>query len=185
MPLCLRLGTTQGTLFNLMTPRSLTLIFCGSVSLEAMCYALRSGAVFKKRCVVITEPVSSPACRDNTLSILARMRVWLQLIFNALSGRRVSVEPRVLTAEPVLNRRAERRAKHKAVLGRCTYALGHILLRRYGYARFVQWLCNHTLVGRVERCFHLRCFWGVLIRAARCNIAVKKDELCQAPLRPD
>jgi len=162
-----------------MTRPTLTSILLCSVSMEALDYGLDEGAFS-----VPTYPAALN--REIALGFLSRVRTWLYLIFGGLFGREVVVHPAPRPCEKTLNRRGERRAKHQLPLAYSTYALGHILLRRYGLGRFLQWLCNFTLLSRAERCFlSRRRFWAARRWFSACRDRAKIGTICEAPLRPD
>ena len=97
------------------------------------------------------------------LGLLERFRIWLSLVFKGEMPEvmicRVSSE-----GESKTNRRIERAAKRPRPLARQTYALGQILIRRYGYTRFVQWFYRFTLSARVDKCFRPRHYLWTLRR---------------------
>jgi len=157
-----------------MTRPTLTSILLRSVS----CKALDSG-------VSSLEFLSPDVERSEAgLGFLARIRLWLRLVFGGVFGSAVTVH--ALPSEPRLNRRGERRAKRKFALAHSTFALGHILLRDYGYSRFLQWLCDFTLLSRIERCFlSRRRFWMARKGVSACEEVAKINVICGAPLCPD
>jgi len=121
------------------------------------------------------------------LSVLLRMRLWVRLIFNRAGGKDASASLAPADNAAPLNRRAARGRKHVTPAAHQSYALGHILLRRYGFARFVQWLYQFGLMGRVRFCFvSKRCLLWTQRRALAsfglCSVA---PQLCAAPLSPD
>lgn len=80
----------------------------------------------------------------------------------------------------------ERAAKRPVPLARATYALGQILIRRYGYIRFVQWFYRFTLSARVDKCFRPRQYLWTLRRAVAGNeSSFQVGTYCAAPLSPD
>ena len=137
------------------------------------------------RAAAESEP--QPASPALWLSVLLRMKRWVTLIFNRSGETDVLASLAPSDDAAPLNRRAARRGKHATPPAHQSYALGHILLRRYGFARFVQWLYRFGLMGRVRFCFvSKRCLLWTQRRALAsfglCSIA---PQLCAAPLSPD
>ena len=106
------------------------------------------------------------------LSVLLRMKLWVTLIFNRSGETDVLASLAPADDAAPLNRRAARRGKHTAPAAHQSYALGHILLRRYGFARFVQWLYRFGLMGRVRFCFVSKrsLLWATRKAVAHCEV---------------
>jgi len=137
---------------------------------------------------VLTSPALTPS--RIWVSLLAHMRLWLSLIFNPSGMADVSASLQCDEDAP-LNRSAARARKRTIPTAHASYALGHILMRRHGYARFIQWLYDFGLIGRVRFCFLTRrgLYWGLLWARAK-TVAIygqrpKIAVLCAAPLWPD
>ena len=88
--------------------------------------------------------------RSPPLGFLARAWMWLRLIWTG--GR----------AETIFTNRAPRQRKNRAVvrrsrrrvpLSRRANPLAFVLARRFGRARFLRFLYDETLTGRVRWCF--------------------------------
>ena len=115
---------------------------------------------------------------------LARVRLWLQLIFGrgeAITARRVT---RVTAPPP--NRHKARLRRRKLPLPRRPDALAHHFLRRYGYTRFRCWIYNRTLTSRIAWCFRdWNWLWEPRGHFARCEDMPQVEAQCGAPLCPD
>ena len=121
------------------------------------------------------------------LSVLLRMKLWVTLIFNRSGETDVLASLAPADDAVPLNRRAARRGKHTTPAAHQSYALGHILLRRYGFARFVQWLYRFGLMGRVRFCFVSKrsLLWARRKAVAKCGMGFLVSQICAAPLSPD
>ena len=129
---------------------------------------------------------SGSVAQDGLLGFLARLRLWLRLLFPIFQAD----QTRLYTVRALnslgRNRRSYRQDRHERPLAYRTYVLGHILLRRYGCARFVQWLCKFTLWSRLERCFlPRRRFWDARRCFADCAAHWHQQLRCSAPFSPD
>lgn len=90
-----------------------------------------------------------PQRRNNLLVLMARIKMWFCLIWNT-SAVRAAARP---VHETVLNR-AESRIKRRCVpIARRPSPLASILYRSFGRARYLRFLYDETLTGRVRWCF--------------------------------
>ena len=121
------------------------------------------------------------------LSVLLRMKLWVTLIFNRSGETDVLASLAPADDAAPLNRRAARRGKHATPAAHQSYALGHILLRRYGFTRFVQWLYRFGLMGRVRFCFVSKrsLLWAAREAVANGEVRFLTSRICAAPLSPD
>ena len=173
-------------------PTSLASSWLSSVShgmvdywLEPVIYGFRLEVDY----VVTREDIflGSVSAFDPAMGFLERVRLWLKLFFME------ACEPELAPAKPLqpglherpANRRSRRRAKRALPIARSSYALGNIILRRWGYKRFVQWLYNCTLTSRAKWCFRAA-YRGVRGRTSLGALLAKMaPAFCAAQLRPD
>ena len=155
---------------------TLTSIWLCSVSPMALHFGLEWSRAF------------TPANNSGTiglLGLLTRFRIWLSLIFKG-EAQEVMICRAASDNDSITNRRMERAAKRPLPLARSTYALGQILVRRYGYSRFAQWFYRFTLSARVDKCFRPRHYlWTLRQTVAGCAKLIQTRPNCAAPLRPD
>ena len=152
----------------------LTQIYLSSVSYRALDFSLRLGA---KRAYAPSVPV---------LGLLARIGLWFRIVFSGVFGNPVAVcvDSRAPTAP--LNRTHRRRKRRSLSLARRADRLADIILRRYGYARFLQWIYNRTLTPRTRWCFFAwNWAWRPRITFLGCEQTLGTVMRCAAPLRPD
>lgn len=156
---------------------TLTSILLCHVSAQALDYGLEMGLF--SRPVPETEPPLA------ALGLLARMRVWLRLIFGGVFKSDVTVQAECRLDDAPLNRRCARRRRKWSDPNAYDH-LGYMILRQQGLTRWQQWLYNCTLIGRVRWCFpkSLRRNMSVRRFCKGFDTAIKLIS-CNAPLRPD
>lgn len=143
---------------------------------------LLSGASFGA--VDVALGASRPKHDDAPQSFLARVRLWLQLIFGGSES--VAIRHVTCVTSPPPNRHKARLRRRKLPLQRRPCALSHHFLHRYGYTRFREWIYNRTLTPRVRWCFQdWNWRWAPSESFADCAEMFQIEAICAAPLHPD
>lgn len=119
---------------------------------------------------------------ESTASLITRIRIWLS-IWGGPSARVTSVSygPR-----PAPNRTKARLQKRRLPMARRASALGGILYRFQGRARYLRFLYDEQLTGRERWCF-TKWNWSWLGRLCflTCEYIRDAEAFCNAPLFPD
>lgn len=124
--------------------------------------------------------------RDGTSGFLGRVRLWLRLVFDVMFGRDVSVREVTRSDYIPPNRHKSRLRRRNLPLARRTDLLAVHMLRRYGRARFLNWIYNRLLTPRVSWCFRdWNWHWAARWVFASCDMRPQCDRICGAPLSPD
>ena len=115
-------------------------------------------------------------------SLLARIKLWLSLVFGFGAECYDTKPAQVCKAS---NRTLARRSS-KIPMARRADRLALHMLRRYGLKRCQQWLYNRTLTGRVGWCFGRFSWRGVSRRVFSRQVGLRLALTPgAAPLRPD
>lgn len=158
-----------------MTPRPpLMQIYLNSVSYGALRVSL-----------TLARPVmeSRPG---NALGLLARIGVWLRIIFRDVFGRPVVMCLDTSTPAAPLNRTRRRRKRRSLPMARRADKLADVIRRHFGWACYLQWIYNRMLTSRVRWCFTA---WNWAWRPRSAFLYFGRDItaplFCGAALHPD
>jgi len=120
------------------------------------------------------------------LGLLARIGVWLRLIFDDVFAKPIAICVDTHASAAPLNRTLRRRKRRSLPLARRADRLAEVILRRFGYGRYLEWIYNRTLTPRVRWCFFSwNWAWSPRRWFLGCEEVLKTALLCHAPLRPD
>jgi len=121
-------------------PLPLISILLRSASHRALCLGLEAALV-------------TPSRTKTALGFLARLRIWLRLIFGGVTDDRFCLCAECCETVAPLNRTLRRRRRRALPLARRADRLADVIHRRFGHARYLQWLYNRTLTSRFRWCF--------------------------------
>lgn len=130
-----------------------------------------------------------------TDGFLARLRLWLILIWDGICGQEICVQAGPDIPYSSCNRHDTRVLRRNLPMGRLISPLAFHILRVRGRKAFLQWQYNRSLFSRAARCeFGTHWRWTHRIVTALSLLAhdgpmrrkaVAAGENCAAPLRPD
>jgi len=117
---------------------------------------------------------------------LARVGVWLLLIFGGGSGREVATHHVIYIAPTSPNRHKARLRRRKLPMPRRPDLLAQHFLRRYGRLRYLEWIYNRTLAPRIAWCFRdWNWRWAPRESFVACAGDAQLTMDCAAPIWPD
>jgi len=155
---------------------TLTSLLKNSVSHGALYVSVESGACFARDKGLSAKPA---------LSVLARMRIWLRLIFGRTQLDEIYVLSVTSNTAP-LNRTCRRRQRRALPLARRADRLADVIYRRFGRGCYLQWIYNRILTPRFRWCFTA---WNWSWRPRSAFLCFSDDiaapPYCGAVLRPD
>ena len=126
---------------------------------------------------------NAAAAHDGTLSFLARVRLWLQLLWGGSSS---AFDPQCVHYHMTDNRHRVRKRQRKACSRRQACLLGYHIYRRKGLKACREWLYKYSLTWRLGWCLRRHRERGAgyrpIAQKAKFGFAFM---LCGAPLKPD
>ena len=157
-----------------MTRPPLTSILLCSTSAGALNYGVELAAAYPHR------------QDEMALGLLGRVALWLRIIFSGFYAGEMQVQS-VAHRQCVAPNRQKTRMRQRALpLARRGDLLAHHMMRRYGRARFLNWIYNRTLTPRVRWCFTAwNWAWLPRMRFAFCDMTAGRPAPCSAILSPD
>ena len=157
-----------------MTRPPLTSVLLCSSSRAALHYGVERAAAC---------PIAEP---EAAIGFLGRVKLWLRIIFNGFGIGQMQVKSTAAQPRNVPNRHKARLRKRALPLARKGDSLAHHMMRRYGRARFLNWIYNRTLTPRVRWCFTAwNWAWQPRMSFAGCDIQYCCDAICSVILSPD
>jgi len=135
-----------------------------------------------------TKDYDPPAAYKSEVAIgfLGRVKLWLRIIFSGFGIGQMQVKSTAAQSRNVANRHKTRLHKRALPLARRGDLLAHHMMRRYGRARFLNWIYNRTLTPRVRWCFTAwNWAWQPRMSFAGCDLKPGRNSVCFATLRPD
>ena len=117
--------------------------------------------------------------RPAPMGFLARAWTWLRLLW---TGGAAQAEGVVRARVPARRRALIRRARRRLPLSRRANPLAFVLARRFGRARYLRFLYDESLTGRVRWCF-TAWNWKWAPRADYKNSPQPRAAKCALPFR--
>lgn len=165
---------TKGLRRKIMTRPPLTSVLLCSSSRAALHYGVERA----EACPMAESEVA--------IGFLGRVKLWLRIIFSGFGIGQMQVKSTAAQSRNVANRHKTRLHKRALPLARRGDLLAHHMMRRYGRARFLNWIYNRTLTPRVRWCFTAwNWAWQPRMSFAGCDLKPGRNSVCFATLRPD
>lgn len=129
---------------------------------------------------------TSAQCRQpsaSPLGLIARIRLWLRLIWGAQD---ISASPLYIRPYLAPNRTKARLNRRTMPLARQGGMLEFIIYRSRGRAAYLRFIYDRQLTGRVRWCFtNWNWRWAARICFSHCGHHQHAQAFCNAPLFPD